>query len=175
MDPLPHKHKYYIQMFTPVIFSYSPLHTGIPFPLWSWQSSWWNQLQQWLKALVPARTTLPQWTRGWDPVPSQRMQRMQKWPQCSNMTSIWAGPIRTEGKKKVSCWCFLSGNLDNCLQQVINFSINHNISRLRFEEKPTSRAKAIVIKMADPAIPSSPSMCRDLRPARSTTNSYTKK
>lgn len=39
----------------------------------------------------------------------------------------------------------------------------------------TSRAKAIVIKTADPAIPISPTRCRDLRPARSTTNSYTNK
>lgn len=39
----------------------------------------------------------------------------------------------------------------------------------------TSRAKAIVIKMADPAIPSRPIRCSDLRPARSTTNSYHEK
>lgn len=39
-------------------------------------------------------------------------------------------------------------------------------------KRSTSRAVAIVIKTADPAIPSSPVKCRDLRPARSTTNSY---
>lgn len=58
------------------------------------------------------------------------------------------------------------GNLSNHLQSI------HIFDECVSGWWLTCRARAIVIKMADPAIPISPVRCRDRRPARSTTNSY---
>lgn len=44
-------------------------------------------------------------------------------------------------------------------------------ARGRAGASPTSRAEAMVIRTADPAIPINPVRCRERRPARSTTNS----